>query len=266
MIKKSNIVRRKLRSFLIRAFSFLENNGNATFAKNGEKWFVRALFSVFGRTPQHRVVLFDIGANTGCYSEMLLDQARQKNVRIELHVFEPAAKCVDELKARFASDVNVHIVDRAASNETESTRIYFDKAGSSLASLYRRNLNAYAIEMCFNEEVQTIRLDEYIRYRDVEHIHFLKLDVEGHEVAALEGMGEYLDGGFVDFIQFEYGGANLDSGTTLMKLFALLEQKGFKVGKIMRRGVELRTYEAWMENYQYSNYVAISSRLVDVIG
>ncbi len=36
--------------------------------------------------------------------------------------------------------------------------------------------------------------------------HFLKLDIEGHELAALQGAQKLLSRGAVDVIQFELGG------------------------------------------------------------
>ena len=125
----------------------------------------------------------------------------------------------------------------------------------------RANLSSIGMSLNQSETVQTIRLDSYIKAKRITHIHLLKIDIEGHEIAAFEGMGEYLSGDFVDFIQFEYGGANLDSKTSLMDLYALFESRGFVVGKLMPRGVELRAYKAWMENFQYANYVAISRPL-----
>lgn len=47
-----------------------------------------------------------------------------------------------------------------------------------------------------------------------------------------------------------------------MDLYALLELRGFVARKIVPKGVDLRAYQAWMENCQYANCVAISRLLV----
>ena len=106
-----------------------------------------------------------------------------------------------------------------------------------------------------------MRLDDYIRKKGIEHIHFMKVDIEGHELAAFEGLGTYLRNDFIDFIQFEYGGANLDSHATLRDLYNQLSAHGFVMAKVMRRGLEVRIYKPFMENYQYANYVAFSKAL-----
>ena len=109
-----------------------------------------------------------------------------------------------------------------------------------------------------------IKLDQYIQERKIEHIHLLKLDIEGHELFGLRGLGEYLKGDFIDYIQFEYGGANLDSKTSLMELYSLLINNGFKIAKVMKGGLKIQDYSPLRENFQYSNYVAISKRILNL--
>ena len=143
--------------------------------------------------------------------------------------------------------------------------IYYNTQGSGLASLYQRNLKRHNIaELNTKEEIKTKRLDEYIEENDIMHIDFMKVDVEGHEMAVFEGMGKYLDSDFIDYIQFEYGGANLDSMTSLMNFYELFETKGFKLAKVMPSGLQLRNHETFLENFVYSNYVAISEELIEI--
>lgn len=79
-----------------------------------------------------------------------------------------------------------------------------------------------------------------------------------HEVSSFRGLGEFLNAKFINAIQFEYGGANLDSHTSLMEISSLLTNAGFDLYKIMPNYLEKRTYEPRMENFQYANYVALS--------
>jgi len=101
-------------------------------------------------------------------------------------------------------------------------------------------------------------LDSYFSAARVKHVHLLKLDVEGAEFRALTGLGEYLDPEFLDFVQFEYGGANLDARIPLKAFFELFEAKGFVVARLLPTGLQVRAYRSWMDNYAYANYVAIS--------
>jgi len=121
----------------------------------------------------------------------------------------------------------------------------------------------YNIDMKQSERIKTMRLDGFIMHDGIDHIHLLKIDVEGHELSVLSGLGEYLRPDFIDFIQFEYGGANLDSHSSLMDLYAVFEKAGFVVAKIMPSGLEIRSYRPNMENFQCANYVAVSSAIMD---
>lgn len=261
MLIRANIFRSKFRSLLIRLFNWIENNNNVNFFRNGEECFIDAATGYFADSKQKQLEIFDIGANKGDYSQIILDKTSNRELIARINIFEPTTSCYKSLVKRYASVPNVILNQNAASNANETMQIYYDQEGSSLASLHQRNLSAIGISLNRSEPVQAVRLEEYIKEKKIEHIHLLKIDVEGHEIAALQGMGDYLSGDFIDFAQFEYGGANLDSKTSLMDLYALFESRGFAVGKIMPRGIELRTYKAWMENYQYANFVAISRRL-----
>jgi FkbM family methyltransferase len=151
---------------------------------------------------------------------------------------------------------------KAVSNRASAVEIYYDTEKSALASLYKRNLDAFSVVMNRSEIVETNRLDMYIETMGVRHIHLLKIDIEGHEIAAFEGLGAYLHGDFIDFVQFEYGGANLDSHTSLVDLYSVFNKAGFVMAKVMRNGLEVRPYYPWMDNFQYANYVAVSHRIM----
>lgn len=264
MIVRQSFLRNKFRSLILRIFCYLENNGNADFLTNGESFFLDSLFDQFEKNCRdHKVILFDIGANIGKYTQRLLDKSTHLNNKVEIHLFEPTKACFDILQKKFAHFDEVVLNKKAVSNNFETVEIFYDEQKSGLASLYKRNLNAYSIRMNQSELADTIRLDSYIKEKKIKHIHFLKVDIEGHEIKALEGGGVYLNGDFIDFLQLEYGGANLDSHTNLMDIYDFLEKAGFVLAKVMPKGLDVRSYKPWMDNFQYANYVAISSKILD---
>lgn len=262
MIVKQSIIRRKLRGLALKAFLILDNSGTADFASNGEQRFIEELFRYLAGTGKSPV-FFDIGANIGEYTGLLLEKSASLPAAPELHVFEPTTACFAELSTKYSGLANVFLNRLAVSNESGDVTIYFDAEKSALASLHKRNLDAYAVELNRSETVATTRLDVYIEEKGISHINFLKIDIEGHERAAFAGLGTYLRNDFIDFIQFEYGGANLDSHTTLMDFYTLFEKAGFVMTKVMPDGLEVRPYRPWMDNYHYANYVAISNKVID---
>lgn len=261
MFINSGFLYRKLRGLAFRVFCWLENNNNMSFSGNGEECFIDASANYFAGLKNIPLEIFDVGANRGDYTQILLEKLSKHNLFARINVFEPTASCFQLLTTRYAATPNILLNQAAVSDASGLLQIYYDQQESALASLHQRNLSAIGMSLNQSETVQAIRLDDYIRAKQIAHIHLLKIDIEGHEMAAFEGMGAYFSGDFIDFIQFEYGGANLDSKTSLMEMFALFESRGFVVGKLMPRGVEIRSYQPWMDNFQYANYVAISKKI-----
>lgn len=261
MFKKLSLVERKLRGLSLRIFNYIENNGNPNFDKNGEKVFIENLITSFKNGGKKKKTVFDIGANIGEYSEMIKDKS--KRIDIDLHLFEPTKSCFTTISEKFKNDDNINLNNFGASNENGQATIYYDREQSGLASLYQRNLNAYNLELNQSETIELKKLAEYIEEKKINHIDFIKIDIEGHELKAFEGFEKYLDSSFIDYIQFEYGGANLDSHTSLIDFYKLLESKNFKIAKIMPKGLEIRSYSPFMDNFNYANYVAISNKVID---
>jgi len=249
-------IKRKIRGLTLKIFNYIENNGNADFYKNGESEFIDNLFSSFNERNKQEVVIFDVGSNVGKYSEMMNDKSNE--IILNLHLFEPTEQCFSIISNKFKKNPNIVLNNFGASDSDGVATIYYDKEQSGLASLYQRNLDSYGLILDKSEGITLRRLDGYIEESNIQHIEFIKIDIEGHELRAFEGFGKYLDGDFIDYIQFEYGGANLDSRTSLMEIYHFLSCKGFSVAKIMPGGLDIREYSPFMDNFQYSNYVAIS--------
>lgn len=164
------------------------------------------------------------------------------------------------LSDKFNNKANFRLNNFGVSDKNTVATIYYDKEQSGLASLYQRNLESYNLELNQSEQIFLKRMDDYIEKNNIQHIDFVKIDIEGHELKAFEGFGKYLDGEFIDYIQFEYGGCNLDSHTSLMNLYKFLELRGFSIAKMMPKGLEIRIYSPLMDNFNYANYVAISRK------
>ena len=237
----------------------LENYNNSNFRQNGEALFLADLFQTWRGTAR---VVCDVGANVRHYSAQMLELAHQNQVALALHLFEPTASCYQELEARFAQEPAVHLNRFGLSDAHAEVPIFYDRQKSGMASLYRRNLSPLGIDLSHTETIELRRLDQYIEAQKLSHIDFLKFDIEGHELSALRGMGALLNSDFVDVIQFEYGGANLDSHTSLLSLFEILEAGGLALFRIMPNYLMPCRYEFHMDNFQYANYVAMAPKVV----
>lgn len=257
MYKEQSYFKKKLRNLGLRVFHAMENNNLADAKKNGEALLVRNVLKEFSKKSDQKRVIFDVGANQGDYSDLWLEEAKQVECPIELHIFEPTSSSFKRLEEKFNGQKLI-MNNFGLSSKEEVQDIFFDKQGSTLASLYQRDLKKEGLELDQKESIQLKKLSTYIKDKELKQIDFLKIDVEGHEFESFMGMEEFLDPGFVKYIQFEYGGANLDANIPLKKLYDLLTSKGFKLAKIMKDGVEFREYGSYMENFSYSNYLAIA--------
>jgi hypothetical protein len=82
------------------------------------------------------------------------------------------------------------------------------------------------------------------------------LDIEGHELNALKGAKEMINKNAIDFIQFEFGGCNIDSRTYFQDFFYLLKNK-FKIYRILTDGLfEIVEYKETHEVFITVNYLA----------
>ena len=78
--------------------------------------------------------------------------------------------------------------------------------------------------MEFEEEIYLKRLDNYWKDKS-KIIDYIKIDVEGHELDALEGFGDLIKK--VRLIQFEFGGCNIDTRTYFQDFWYYFMAKRF---------------------------------------
>ena len=260
-IKNKTSVKRILLGVLNSFHDKLSNSNNADISSNGELRFIREYISTLNNKNQ-AYTFFDIGANKGEYTALLLKLMQNKPSDYVVHMFEPVEASYQNILKNIQNQNHILLNKIGVSDAAGELDIYYNKTGSPLASLYKRDIEEYNISLNQNEKINLIRLDSYIDKKNVSHIHLLKIDVEGHEIAAFNGLGDYLNNSFIDIIQFEYGGANIDSRTYLKDFFKLFESKGFKLYKIQKNSLEPTEYRAVMENFKHSNFLAISTKVV----
>ncbi len=255
--EQSPLWRRVARTLGRRLLHVAENNDDPRMDYNGEAWLLRELLASH-RAAGRPFVVIDGGANRGDYSRAVFAEARVAGVTAEVHAFEPSPACAAELRLKLGGEAGFYLVPLALSDHEGEATLHDGREGSSQASLVPRAEHAGGGAAAIT--VPLARLGDYLGAQGITRVDLLKLDVEGHELAALRGLGEYLRPESVDVIQFEYGGVALDAGTTLRDLYRLLEARGYLLAKLFPQALELRDYRAWMEHYAYANYVAFAPR------
>lgn len=85
------------------------------------------------------------------------------------------------------------------------------------------------------------------------------MDIEGYELKALTGALNLLNSRSIDFIQFEFGGCNIDSKKYFRDFYYLLNTN-YKIYRILKNGIfQINHYNEMLEIFiGTANYLAIS--------
>lgn len=238
-------------SFLQSALAFAQGKGYGSATIKQEVACV--LQQLAGHQPR---LAIDIGGNVGEYTAELVHRFAD----LDVHVFEPAAVNVDKLRSRFAQQPRIVINPVAVAASRAQTVLFSDTPGSGLASLSQRRLDYRGISFDCQESVQTIRFEDYWQQvLDRRPIDIVKLDIEGHELDALHGMGEALS--WVRVIQFEFGGCNIDTRTFFQDFYYFFRTHGFALQRITPLGLEaIEQYRETDEYFSTTNFIATNSR------
>jgi FkbM family methyltransferase len=220
--------------------------GNSDPRTNGE-YSLLARLAARWESP----TLIDAGAHEGEWTVAAL--AIEPSVSI--HALEPNSACLPALERALAGRAQIHHV--GLGRESGELVLYAPPGMPSLGSVHRRDLSSHGLP---NPEpigeVSLVTLDEFCVRNQIDHVDFLKLDLEGHELAALEGAARLIEGGALDVVQFEFGGAAIDSHTFLRDIFDVLGD-GYAIHRLLHDGLDRLDYGEEWEIFAHANYVAI---------
>lgn len=226
------------------------HNSNYDSTTNGEHRLLKQLAAL---APK---VVFDVGANEGQWS-----LAAHKFLRFAtIHAFEIVPATHQKMTGNIAGHDRIigHNFGLSDSDGVVEVNVY--PGSTELSSLLDCSHGVPTKLPC-----DVKRADNYIASRGIEHIDFLKIDTEGAEPLVLNGFGDYLSGGFIDVIQFEYGMLNVRTGFSLKDFNHLLHSRGFIFGKLYSDGVEYKDYANETDVFPGPNYVAVSNQRPDLI-
>jgi FkbM family methyltransferase len=226
-----------------------DGNNDIDIRYNGELALLRSLL------PASKVVL-DIGANVGEWMEL----AVAINPSLEIHCFEPDPETFRLLTARTVSK-SVWL-NQAACGATEGVQqLYRFGSASMMNSLYaRQGLEHVGVAGPNSSVMVPVRtIDNYCAELGISRVDLVKIDVEGHELAVLQGMLKSLRSGIIRAIQFEYGGTYIDARCLLRDVWneILGANDQFRFYKICAHGRRPVTrYTQDLENFQFQNWLA----------
>jgi FkbM family methyltransferase len=227
--------------------------GGSSVENSGEAHVLR---TVARRLSAHRSpVVLDVGANMGHWT---LAASQRLPSGTQFHCFEPSADTRRLLNENVAPIPNLTVHPVGVSDRAESLTLYRPNQ-SGCASLYRRESQTDVWQNSIvDEKISLVRLDEKCAELKLTAITFLKLDIEGHELAALRGCGDLVESGRIQYIQFEFGGCNIDSRTYFHDFWKLLTPR-YRLYRILPGSLHpLDAYHETLEQFTTTNYLAIA--------
>lgn len=198
----------------------------------------------------------DIGGNVGEYTAEL----RRRNPDLEIHIFEPSSTNIEKLNKRFKGDRNISVFPFAVSDKSETAILFSNEAGSGLGSLTQRRLEHFNIDFSVKEQINTVRFEDYwINNLGGRRLDIVKIDIEGHELAALIGFGEAIFATRV--LQFEFGGCNIDTRTYFQDFWYFFKEHDFAMFRATPFGLEqITSYRESDEFFSTTNFIVVNRK------
>jgi len=204
-----------------------------------------------------KAVIFDVGAHFGEYATALIENLKEADI----YCFEPGKKTFQSLSENLENYNNVKLFNYGFGEREEEVTLFADSETSGSASVYENCFDHIGLPSKPIDTIHLKSLDKFCKENMIEHINFLKLDVEGHEYRVLLGAKELIESDSIDFIQFEFGPCNIVSRTFLKDFFGLLGDR-YDIYRILRDGLSwIKIYHSRNEAFITTNYLAISKRL-----
>ncbi|WP_373974371.1 FkbM family methyltransferase [Chitinibacter sp. SCUT-21] len=220
--------------------------------QSGEHFFIKQELKKIVRKKAN-LVFIDGGANIGSYSESLLKKFFPK---AQIYAFEPNPTAFRQL---INIKDNFQAINKALGAECKQSILFepTNNPGSSHSSLYR--LEHGAVNQI---QIECTTLDAFCMQQGIEHIDFLKLDLEGNELDALHGANSLIKAGKITCIQFEFNEINYISKITMQDIITALPN--YKLYRMLPKGLTPLPSAAYLQNiYAYQNLVAISELTQD---
>lgn len=194
-------------------------------------------------------VVLDIGANIGFFTLLFAKIVGETG---KVYAFEPDPENFELLKKNVNLNgyKNVVMLNKAVSNKSEKVNLYISKKNKGDHRIYDSGDSREFIE------VEAIRLDDYFKdyYRK---INFIKMDIQGAEEKAINGMRNILDSNEKVKIITEFWPYGLkNAGSIPLDYILKIMKHGFKIYEMKEETKEIEPIEdvyelsssRWYEN------------------
>ena len=244
------------RNRMVRFGQFLVNTGRLDvlddLAGHGEEVIQQVVLS----RAEEPLIVFDVGAFRGWWTESLLRVAGPAHRALEVYLFEPSEEnhtILLERMSKFPQTAKLHPIKLGMSDRAGDGTFFVAGTGGT-NSMVKHHLLTPDVT---TETVQLTRVDLFCREHGIDGLSLLKIDTEGHDLSVLQGSEDLLSEHRIQVVQFEYNQQWISARCFLKDAIELLQAHGYCVGKVTPRGVEF--YDCWhweLETFRLANFVA----------
>lgn len=263
-----NKIKNLIYRFSRKLYTLSRDEVNNQMETNGESWLQDNILKIYSHSSNFKksgspLIIFDIGANIGDWTKMLLTKVSDTeiNKNINIHCFEPAIKTFEKLKENLGNNDNVFLWEWAISDVDGFSEIFVNFSTSGTNSLHKSvGFKGYS------EKIQVTTPQKFIDLNNINYVNFVKIDVEGHDFNVLRGLENLLRTSSVDVIQFEYNHRWLFNNRSLLDVFELIKPYNYSLCKLTAK--KLLKYKDWhpeIDRFFEGNYVIINEKCLNQV-
>jgi len=204
-------------------------------------------------------IIFDIGANKGAYANLIYSMINAKHI---VYSFEPNLKAFQMLKQNCPQTDNYKVFNIGFSSSIRDSILYDPgNKGSEIASLYNREVfKDFKIEDQPTEiPIKLSTVDNFLHENNIDQVHYMKIDVEGHELEVLLGANDSFNKKLINAGQFEFGSTFADSNITIEDCVAFFTKHNYSLffndvlpSNIVKKTSDIQSVDNW-ENILFIN-------------
>jgi FkbM family methyltransferase len=230
----------------------LEATGAALQSKRGGGYAAvwQEIEGVLNFVNRSEPVIFDVGANVGNWTSELLKVLPHLRAVV---MFEPQPSCWPALREMLSD--RVMLEPRALSDKCGIVTLWAN-SNPEISSLHQAaggGPNSQPVS------VETTTIDNFIAAHRLDAVDYIKLDVEGHELAAIKGARHSLEQRVVKALSFEFGPADVASRTFFNDIWQYLMSFNLHLYRLGHDGfaIRIQQYSHDLESFSgVANYVA----------
>ena len=215
-------------------------------------------YSKKNKIKKKNIYILDIGANIGWFSLII-----GKN-GYNVIAFEPSQTNYYILKKNFClnKELDITLINKGIYNEEKNCTLYYDLLNVGDGILFCGN-NKFNQTNYYFENIKLTKLSNYITYLKDKNLAFIKIDVEGSELKAIESGIDLIIKYHIPFIYLEFNQILLKkNGSSPELLLRIFQNNGYQFSIIDFLSKNYLSIEDLIKN-QFINIYIIYSGIIE---